>query len=167
MTNSINKLTACISVCLCIFCFVSCGDDKTEEGKTPDVPIVANVTYSYKCQNDNLAVFDISITYVGADNKDVTENITQSSWSKKLESVAVPFTAKMKTHRTEKEGFTPNKDIYTFGEGDGISYTTSNGQFSDSSNGLSSLSLAKEKLDQYIKTLLDRGDITKSAEIKK
>lgn len=167
MKNSINKLTACISICLFIFCFVSCGDDKNEDGETPDIPVVANITYLYECQNDNLAAFDISITYVGADTKEVTEKIAQSPWSKKLERVAVPFTAKMKIHRTKKEGFTPNKDVYKFGEGNAISYTTSNNQSNSSINGLSSLSLAKEKLDQYIKSLLDKGDITKSEEIKK
>lgn len=157
MINVFKKFSLGLFACLALISFNACGDDDNDP--TPDPTpekVTTSVSYAYSCQPDLLLATDISVTYVGADGKDVSERITEKEWKKDLTNVAVPFTAKMEVVYAKKEGFTPEKDAYNFGDGYGISYATSNGKAESNSSTASSISIAKDRAIEYLDTFIAR-----------
>lgn len=166
MINAFKKFTLGLFACIALISFNACGDDDNDP--TPDPKpekVTASVSYAFSCQADLLLATDITVTYVNAEGKDVSEAVTEKEWKKELTNVAVPFTAKMNITYAKKDGFTPEKAIYNFGDGSGISYKTSNGKSESNSSESSSLSISKSRVNEYL-DLLVSGDYTKSLEIK-
>jgi hypothetical protein len=129
------------------------GSDNATEVKEK---VTANVTYSIYGGEDELTVFTISATYTDAAGKEATEAVSKLPWSKKVENVAVPFTASLKIVYAKKADI-PEQDTYSLGQGRGIHYTTTDGQNANSDVSVSNLTIAKDKLDDYIKQLLDKA----------
>lgn len=166
MINEFKKFALGLFACLALISFNACGDDDNDP--TPDPKpekVTATISYAYSCQPDLLLATDITISYVDSEGKEVSEAVKDKEWKKDLTNVAVPFTANMKVVYAKKEGFTPDKDAYNFGDGYGISYKTSNNKSESNSSTASSISIAKDRVIEYIDTFIAREKAT-SAEIK-
>lgn len=164
MINTFKKFSLGLFTCLALISFNACGDDDDEPTPTPE-KVTTSVSYGYSCQPDLLLATDITLTYTDGEGKEISEAITEKEWKKDLTNVAVPFTANMKVVYAKKEGFTPDKDSYNFGDGYGISYATSNGKAESNSSTASSISIAKDRVIEYLDTFIAR-EKTASAEIK-
>lgn len=166
MIDKFKKFSLGLIACLAFISFSACGDDENEP--TPDPKpekVTASVSYAFSCQSDLLLATDITVTYANAEGKDVSEAVTEKEWKKEVTNVAVPFTAKLNITYAKKEGFTPEKAIYNFGDGYGIGYKASNGKTESYSSVATSLSISNSRVNEYLDLLIS-GDHTKSTEIK-
>ncbi len=168
MTYKIKQIALGLFACLALINFTACGDDDNDP--TPDPTptpeeVSASVTYGYSCQPDMLLMTDITVSYTDAEGKETTETVTEAEWKKELSKVKLPFTANLSIVYTKKEGFTPENNSYTFGDGLGISYKRSDNKSESNSSTASSLSVPKDKVDAYLDIWITKEKKT-SEEIK-
>ncbi|MEG0794927.1 MAG: hypothetical protein RR397_00265 [Odoribacter sp.] len=149
-----SKLFLLVALFLSLsFTLSSCSDDDDSQTETKPEPITANVSYKMGDVLTLLEMVNIKVEYTGKDGKTIEENVTKTPWEKKIEKANVPFTAKMKITYTKKEGFIPTKDSYEIGSGSGIGFTTTDGQFAESTVN-STLTIAKDQIQNYIAEII-------------
>lgn len=149
--NAIKFLMACMAIAI----ISACGDKNEDPKPDPEPEVVtANVSYNYACAPDLLLMAQLSVTYTGADGKEITEVITSPEWNKNLKGITPPFTANMRITFTKNDDFTPEKESYKFGESYNVGYKTSSNKENYVTNS-GSTNVAKDKtlnhLDSWIK----------------
>lgn len=133
----------------------ACGSDSKED-TPPEEKVTADVTYNVAGEQDLLTVSTITVKYTGKDGNEVEETVTALPWKKEIKEIEVPFTATLKIFYALKSGLSLDKDTYKLGYGSGIAYTTTDGQFKYFS-GSSSMTIAKDKVEEYIALLEERS----------
>jgi hypothetical protein len=74
---------ACLAMAMCVS-FASCGDDNDEdetEVVNSDAVVTAKADYTLNLDKAWFDVFSVSVTYVTAEGKTVSEDVTSTSWS--------------------------------------------------------------------------------------
>jgi hypothetical protein len=146
-------LTALAATVAATLAIAACG------GTPPAPPAVVTDTVTYEAffQEDEIELFDISITYrdvfdgaletefVNADDEAESGPL---AWSVNYQGASVPFTASMQVNYTRKAG-APDKEVYQTGREFGIGYTTSKGSHPSGVNGVNTTPVGKAQLETY------------------
>lgn len=108
-----------IAIVMAASTLLSCSKNNSDPDPEPPTPVAqkADVQYGIPDLHDLHALANVSVTYVDAAGKSVTENVTATPWAKEVKGITPPFTAKMTIKITRKAGIAYDRERYDIGSG--------------------------------------------------
>lgn len=135
--------------------FTACGDDDEEETQVVDTTLTAvRTNISLAVSQDLLDLCDVEVSYVGTGNAVTSETVTQTTWSKNVNSTAFPVTTGYAVNFTKKAGVeidTTRSYKVSVSTGSSVVLVNSVAEKSFSgSNWSSSMTIPGRKMDAYL-----------------
>ncbi|MEG3047751.1 MAG: hypothetical protein RR872_03855 [Mucinivorans sp.] len=137
---------------------VSCNSNNSNPEPEPPVPtpaVKADVEYGIPDLYELHLLADVSITYIDATGKLLTENLASTPWSKEIKGITPPFTAKMTLTFKRKTDIKYNKS-YKIGSGYSLLYKRGSDKGYSILNGSaisSFLSISSQKIEAMLTKL--------------
>ena len=103
-----------VLVLMAALTMTSCGSDDDKKGDEPSEPTSKSISYeaSVTFSQDMINICDVTMTYKDSDGKSVTETVTSTTWSKKVNVKKLPAVVGAKCDFKLKNGVQLTKESY-------------------------------------------------------